>query len=363
MSRPAVANIHLGHIVDNFRLAQALCPQAGQALAVVKADAYGHGAVKVAEALAPHCPAFAVACIEEALELRNAGIQQPILLLEGLFTADELPLIAEQNFWVVVHSPFQIDEIQKAQLIAPIQVWLKVDTGMHRLGIHLSEVEQQVARLNAMSQVSGLVVMTHFANADIDEPAGISPAQQIARLTSVTQTLDVDYSLANSAALLAHPVSRKNWQRPGIMLYGASPLETETPESLQLKPAMTLETRVIATHWVEVGESVGYGSRFVAEQRTRIGTIAMGYADGYPRQAKEGTPIAVDGQLTQLSGRVSMDMMTVDLTHIPSADVGSRVELWGEQISANQIASQSDTISYHLFTGITRRVRRRYLPA
>ena len=361
MSRPAVARIHLDNIVHNYQLATSLCGAGDQALAVVKADAYGHGAVAVAKALAPYTPAFAVACIEEALELRHAGIQEPILLLEGFFSADELPLISEHTFWTAIHRPEQLLQIEQAQLAQPIKVWIKFDTGMHRLGFAPEQAPALVQQAQAMPAIDQIVVMTHFANADLDHPAGIDPATQVERLFSQLQGQDIHYSLANSAALLAHPATRKHWQRPGIMLYGASPLQTGNSNSASLKPGMSLHSAIIATRWVEPGESVGYGSRFVAHERTKVGTVAMGYADGYPRQAVEGTPVAVNGQRTRLIGRVSMDMLTVDLTGIEQADVGSPVELWGNQIDANDVAAHCDTIAYHLFTGVTQRVPRAYL--
>lgn len=360
MSRPAVAKIHLEHIVENFRLATSLCPESSQALAVVKADAYGHGAVYAAQALEPYVPAFAVACIEEALELRQAGIQKPVLLLEGFFTADELPVIEEKGFWTAIHRPEQLEQIRAAALSSPLNVWIKIDSGMHRLGFDPAVAADVVRKAQAMPEIGNIVVMSHFANADLDAPEGISPNTQVERLLVAMEGLEVDYSLANSAALLAHPFARQQWQRPGIMLYGASPLESSNTDSSRLKPAMTLESAVIATRWVQPGESVGYGSRFVAEKPTLVGTVAMGYADGYPRQAVDGTPVAVDGQRTRLIGRVSMDMITVDLTDVAGADVGSRVELWGQQIDANEVAAHCDTIAYHLFTGVTRRVPRVY---
>ncbi|WP_221796356.1 alanine racemase [Oceanobacter mangrovi] len=360
MSRPAVARIHLDNIVANYLLAKSVCPAATQALAVVKADAYGHGAVVVAKALAEHVPAFAVACIEEALELRAAGIDKPIVLLEGFFTPDELPIMAEQNFWTAVHSQFQIEQIAAAELKAPIPVWVKVDSGMHRLGFAPELAGQACKDLQALDNVASVTMMTHFANADVTDPAGIDVEQQMKRVALAAEGLDIGFSVANSAALLTAPQTRLDWVRPGIILYGSSPLDQQTTESLQLKPGMTLETKVIATRVVEPGESVGYGSRFVADKPTLVGTIAMGYADGYPRQAVEGTPVAVDGKMTRVIGRVSMDMMTVDLTGIEGAGVGSRVELWGEQVDANLVAAHCDTISYHLFTGVTRRVPRDY---
>lgn len=360
MSRPAVARIHLDNIVHNYQLARSLCPH-GNALAVVKADAYGHGAVAVARALSEYVDTFAVACIEEALELREAGIQQPVLLLEGFFTADELPVIADQNFWTAIQRPDQIDQLAAAALSQPLNIWLKVDTGMHRLGFAPEQVVDAAKRLQALPQVRSVTLMTHFANADLAEPAGrIDVPTQSQRLFQVAEGLGLNISMANSAALMAHPRTVQQWNRPGIMLYGSSPLDFQSDIADQLRPAMTLESKVIATRIVEPGESVGYGSRFVADKPTLVGTVAMGYADGYPRQAVEGTPVLVNGQRTRIVGRVSMDMMTVDLTSIEGAGVGSVVEFWGEQLSANEVAACADTISYHLFTGVTRRVPRDY---
>ncbi len=360
MSRPAQARIHLDHIVANYQLACSLHP-AGQALAVVKADAYGHGVVRVAQALAPYAPAFAVACIEEALELRAAGLTQPVLLLEGFFSNDELPVIAEQNFWTAIHRPDQISAVAETCFSRPLNIWLKVDTGMHRLGFALEEVAGACQQLLALPQVGRVTLMTHFANADCLVAPGVDVTTQLAGLAAATQGLDLDISVANSAALMAHPAARQQWQRPGIMLYGSSPLAFPDEVAQQLQPAMSLVSEVIATRWVPIGESVGYGSRFVANKPTLVGTVAMGYADGYPRQAREGTPLMVNGQRTRLLGRVSMDMLTVDLTEVAGAALGNPVEFWGLQLDANEVAACCDTISYHLFTGITRRVPRLYL--
>ncbi len=373
MSRPAVARIHLDHIVSNYQLARSLHPQ-GNALAVIKADGYGHGAVAVAHALAPHVDVFAVACIEEALELRQSGIEQPVLLLEGFFDADELTLIDQHGFWTAIHRFDQIDQLAQSTIQHPIPLWIKVDTGMHRLGFSPEQVTTVYERLSTLPQVGKMTLMTHFANADCHDAPGIDVAAQIQRLQPLMDTLDIGISLANSAALMDHPEARQHWQRPGIMLYGACPLARPNAHSRQLKPAMTLQSEVIAAHWVEPGESVGYGSRFVAKTATLVGTVAMGYADGYPRQAQEGTPVAVDGHRTRLIGRVSMDMLTIDLTPtitpsdlssaspqaVCDAQVGRTVELWGEHVPANDVATCCDTIAYHLFTGVTRRVPRRY---
>lgn len=359
MARPAIAEINLESIRSNFRLASSLTPN-GKAVAVVKADAYGHGAVQVAESLSNDADIFAVACIEEAMTLRRSGLRHPILLLEGFFEAGELEMISRQGFWTVVHQQEQLDQLAQASLPKPVPVWLKVDTGMHRLGFSPGQAVKAYEQLKTMPQVKNVVVMTHLANADVRLTEGVSVKAQLSKLPASLSGPGVELSLANSAGLLDHEGARSHWQRPGIMLYGASPLATENDHSAKLQPAMTLKSRVIATRWIEPGDGVGYGGRFVANRPSRVGTVAMGYADGYPRQAVDGTPVLVNGQRTRLVGRVSMDMLTVDLTDLPHSGVGSEVELWGANLPANEIAAHCDTIAYHLFTGVTKRVPRVY---
>lgn len=359
MARPAVAAIKLDNIRANFQLACSLAPN-GCSIAVVKADAYGHGAIETAEYLAVDAEVFAVAAIEEALALRASGIRHPVLLLEGFFEANELDIIAREGFWTAVHCQEQIDALAKSNLSSPVSVWLKVDTGMHRLGFSPEQAAKAYADLASLKQVSHVTVMTHLANADNAEAQGATVADQVARLPSELLKPGIALSLANSAGILAHKVARKHWQRPGIMLYGASPLAVENEFSESLRPAMTLKSEVMATRWVAPGEGVGYGARFLADRPTRVGTVAMGYADGYPRQAVDGTPVLVDGKRTRLIGRVSMDMLTIDLTDMPDAGPGSAVEFWGENLPANEVAAYCDTIAYHLFTGVTKRVPRKY---
>lgn len=362
MARPAMAEIDLGSIRHNFQCATSLRPQ-GRTLAVVKADAYGHGVAEVTGALADLTTAFATASIEEALAIRATGLPHPVLLLEGFFDAEELPEISRQGFWSAIHHEWQLQQLERAVLPTPISVWLKVDTGMHRLGFTPAQALDAFRRLQALSHVNHIVVMSHLANADVPDSPGISVAAQLARLPREFTEAGVELSLANSAGVLAHELACRHWQRPGIMLYGASPLAQQNPHSRQLQPAMTLTSRIIATRWVEPGEQVGYGGRFIASRRCRVGTVAIGYADGYPRQAVEGTPVLVGGQRTGIVGRVSMDMLTVDLTDLADftkADVGTEVELWGKNLLATEVASGCDTIPYHLFTGVTARVPRVY---
>ncbi|MAS25546.1 MAG: alanine racemase [Oceanospirillaceae bacterium] len=358
MARATTVTVNLDNVLHNYRLAKSMAPEQ-KAVAVVKANAYGHGAVAVAKKLAPEADAFAVACIEEAVELREAGIEgQPILLLEGFFTADELDYISANNLWTGVHNQRQLNDIKNAQLSQPITVLLKMDSGMHRLGFAPEEYAAVYHELKALPQVKDVILMSHFTSAD--DMSSPMTQKQIEVFDAATRELDADVSIANSAATLMHADARRNWQRPGIMLYGSSPF-TDNPEiDRQLKPAMTLTSEVIAIHDLEPGEAIGYSGTWVCEKPTRVGTIAVGYADGYPRQAVNGTPVIVNGQRTKIIGRVSMDMLTVDLTDI-DANLGSTVELWGENLLANEVAPCCGTISYTLFSCITARVHRKYI--
>lgn len=358
MGRAATATINLDAFRHNYRLAKSVAPTQ-QAVAIIKADGYGHGAIKLAFALENEADAFGVACIEEALELREAGIKKPILLLEGFFTADELPVISENNFWCALHSLEQIDVIAQSNLSQPINIWLKMDSGMHRLGIMPEDYRSAFEQLNALDQVNEIVLMSHFASAD-DFVSSVT-GQQIKCFDEACQDLDAPVSIANSAATLGHDAARRAFQRPGIMLYGATPFDNPHPLADQLQAVMTLTSEVIAVRDLKPGDGIGYSYRFVCEQPTKVGTVAMGYADGYPRHAKDGTPVMVNGQRTTIIGRVSMDMLTVDLTHVKDAKVGAKVELWGDNLPAAQVAPYADTIPYTLFTGITRRVHKKYI--
>lgn len=353
--RPARALIDLQALRHNYQLAREVT--GAKALAVIKADAYGHGAVRCAEALQDTADGFAVACIEEALELRAAGIRGPILLLEGFFEASELPLIVEHDFWCVVHSLWQLEAIEKAALSQPITVWLKLDSGMHRVGLHPADYQAGYRRLLASGKVAKIVLMSHFARADeLHDP---SSTEQLAIFDKARQGLVAQISLRNSPAVLGWPQIPSDWVRPGIMLYGATPFDEPNAVASRLQPVMTLESKIISVRELPAGEPVGYGARFVTTQPTRVGVVAMGYADGYPRQAPTGTPVLVDGQRSQLVGRVSMDMLCVDLTDLPQAGLGSTVELWGKHILASDVAKAADTIPYQIFCNL-RRVPRLY---
>ncbi len=354
--RPAIAHIRLDAFRHNYRVAKQM--HGGKALAVIKANAYGHGAVQCAQAIASEADGFAVACLEEALELRQAGIKNPILLLEGFFEAAELPEIVANDLWLVIHAQWQIDVLLAAKLAKPVQIWLKMDSGMHRVGLSPAEYPLAFKRLTGHVDVAKIVLMSHFANAD--NLKSEHTAQQIevfkntvSRLNS--QAYRADFSLANSAAILGWPQASGNWSRPGIMLYGADPLmATDT----KLRAVMQLTSQIISIRHIQKGESIGYGSIFTAPRDTIVGVVAMGYADGYPRGASPengiAAPAAVDGVLTKLIGRVSMDMLFVDLTDVPNAKIGSSVELWGDSILANDVAKAAGTIAYELFCNVKR---------
>ncbi|MCU1725505.1 alanine racemase [Pseudomonas sp. 7P_10.2_Bac1] len=348
--RPARALIDLQALRHNYQLAREVT--GAKALAVIKADAYGHGAVRCAQALEAETDGFAVACIEEALELRAAGIRAPILLLEGFFEADELPLIVEHDFWCVVQSLWQLEAIEQAQLAKPIQVWLKVDTGMHRVGLHPSEYKSAYQRLQASDKVAKIVLMSHFARAD--ELDSLRSVEQVAVFLAARDDLSAEVSLRNSPAILGWPSVPSDWVRPGLMLYGATPFEQDHPLAARLQPVMTLESKVIGVRELPAGEPVGYGAKFITPKPMRIGVVAMGYADGYPRHAPTGTPVLVAGQRSQLLGRVSMDMLCIDLTDVPEAGLGSTVELWGKNILASEVAEKAETIPYQIFCNLKR---------
>ncbi|MEB0077840.1 alanine racemase [Pseudomonas sp. CCI3.2] len=353
--RPARALIDLQALRQNYQLARE--STGAKALAVIKADAYGHGAVRCAQALEGDADGFAVACIEEALELREAGIRAPILLLEGFFEASELPLIVEHDLWCVVHSLWQLEAIEQASLSKPLTAWLKLDSGMHRVGLRPDDYKAGYQRLLSSGKVANVVLMTHFARAD--ELDCLRSDEQVAVFKAATQGIVAPISLRNSPAVLGWPAIPSDWVRPGILLYGATPFDQSNSLAARLTPVMTLESKVICVRELPAGEPIGYGGGFVTDRSMRIGVVAMGYADGYPRQAPTGTPVFIDGQLSRLLGRVSMDMLCVDLTDLPHAGLGSQVELWGKNVLASDVAAHAGTIPYQIFCNL-RRVPRLY---
>ncbi len=356
MYRKTVAIVDLDAIRENYSLAAALAPQSKN-IAVIKANAYGHGMLRVAQALQDIAPAFAVAIIDEALELRAGGISQPILVLEGANDTKSCEVAAANGLSLVAHNQEQVLQLLQANLLGNTPLWLKVDTGMHRIGFAPDELGSVLERLrDGGHDVS--VACTHLACAD--DLSSNTTHQQIASFNACVSGLDLATSISNSAGILAWPTSHSDWNRPGYMLFGHSPMTTEVESASGLRPAMTLRSEIIAIREVPAGESVGYGARWTAERPSVIGTVAAGYADGYPRHAPSGTPTLVKNQIVPLVGTVSMDMLSIDLTGHDNVALGDTVELWGQDVSVNEVAARCGTIGYELLTGVTARVPRRY---
>jgi alanine racemase len=368
MARPIQARIDLSALENNLQVARRAT--SARIMSVIKADGYGHGLLHAAEALAA-TDGYALLDIQDAVRLREAGFRQTILLLEGFFSAAELPVIAEYDLTSVIHSAWQVAMLDAYPGSGTLDVWLKMNSGMNRLGFAPQQVAQTMEQLRRHRAVRDITLMTHFANAD--EARGV--AESLALFNDLAAPHRVARSLANSAALLRYPATHADWVRPGIMLYGASPFAEVSAQQLGLKPAMTLSSRIIATQALRAGDEVGYGALFRAGHDMRIGIVACGYADGYPRHAASGrveqeapgtprptpcgcngTPILVDGQRTMTLGRVSMDMLYVDLSALPQADVGSRVVLWGEGMPVEEVARAAGTVSYELLCALSRRV-------
>ncbi len=359
MARPAHIQVDLQALISNYQWACQLAPNS-QTMAIVKADAYGHGAVACARALEPHAPAFGVACIEEAIQLRQAGITKPILLLEGTFTADEIVTAAEQDFWLMVEDPWQVDALVKAKLTQAVKVWVKMDTGMHRLGLAPFRFEHLLPMLeNSPNVADGILMASHFACAD--ELQNPFTKQQIDFFKTHLPQKAMPFSLANSAGIMAWPEAHGTWNRAGFMLYGNTPLDGAHSSNDGLTPVMSLNSAVISTRHIETGQGVGYAQSWTAKRPTTIATIAMGYADGYPRHAPTGTPVLVNGQQAPLIGRVSMDMVTVDITDLEGAGIGSPVCFWGKQLTANEVASHMGTIGYEVMTRVGLRLPKVYV--
>jgi alanine racemase len=366
MPRPLHATIHLDAMQHNLARARA-CAPGSRVWAVVKADAYGHGLARGLRGFG-QADGMALVETENALRLRELGWRGPLLLLEGFFDAADIPLLAEHGIDSAVHSLEQIRMLEYTSLYRPIDVHLKMNTGMNRLGFRPEEFRAAHARLRAIRGIRNITLMTHFANAEELEHPRLSVAEQLRRFHLGADGLAGERSLANSGGVLhdeawrkmalegAIPEWRSDWVRPGIMLYGGTPGGT-TAQGYGLLPTMTLKSEIIGIQRLEAGDSVGYGSRFQAEGPMQVGVVACGYADGYPRHAGHGTPVLVDGVRTTLVGRVSMDMMTVDLGPIPNARVGSKVTLWGDGLPIDEVASSAGTIGYELMCALAPRVR------
>jgi alanine racemase len=354
MARPSHMVVDLAALINNYQWACQLAPQA-QTMAVVKANAYGHGMVACATALQAYAPALAVACIEEAMVLREAGIHLPILLLEGTFTADEVAIAAAQDFWLMVENPKQVEAILNARVSKPLTVWIKVDSGMHRLGFNSQQVQVYYPQLLASPNVSeAMVLATHFASAD--ETSNNFTLLQIKQFMATAEQFKHPVSLANSAAIMAWPQAHGDWNRAGFMLYGNSPLDADHASSKGLKPVMQLWSGIISVRQIGTGETVGYGQQWRANRPSVIATVAIGYGDGYPRNAASGTPVLVNGQRATIVGRVSMDMISIDVTDLNDTKIGDPVCLWGHGLNINEVAHHAGTIGYELMTRVTQRL-------
>ncbi len=353
MTRLIRARIESAALRANLQAIRARAP-GSRVMAVVKANAYGHGLVPTALALAD-ADAFAVARLEEAVALRDAGSKRRIVLLEGVLNAAQLAQAAQLELDLVVHQPLQIALLEAYRGPQPFPLWLKVDTGMNRLGFRPQEFRAAWERLrNLRPAPLQLRVLTHLACAD--EADSSYTAEQLARLQPLIAGLDVELSIANSAAILAHPSTHAAWVRPGLALYGISPFAERRGAQLGLRAAMTLESTVIAVREVAPGERVGYGGMWRAQRPSRLAIVAAGYGDGLPRSIPNGAPVLIGGHRAPLAGRVSMDMIAVDITELPPVSVGDRVELWGTRLAVEEIAAAAGTVAYELLCGVSQRV-------
>jgi alanine racemase len=354
----AEAHIDLIALQHNYEQIRRLTSPS-KIMAMVKSDAYGHGLLQVAKSLTD-IDAFGVACLDEALILRRSGIAKRIVLMSGFSNVTELSIIDKYGLDAVIHHENQIEVLQAAKLNAPINVWLKIDTGMHRLGFAMKDAEQAYHGLSKICQVQQpIYIMTHLASADdLSESTTYKQLDHFKQFSFYSNPK----SIANSAAIINWPESYADWVRPGIMLYGVSPLSNKTGEEIGLKPVMTLQSKLIAVKQLAKGDRVGYGGVWKCPENMPVGIVAIGYGDGYPRHAKNGTPILVNGVQCQIVSRVSMDLLTVDLRNDPNAKCGDRVILWGKDLPVEYIAKSAATISYELLCSLTQRVQFIYEP-
>lgn len=358
MTGAAHARIELSAWRHNLAVARRAA-RGARVMAAIKADGYGHGLIAAARALSG-ADAFAVARLEEAVALRNAGFAHRIVLLEGVFTSEQMRVAQSRRLDLVMHDPVQLELLEYADPRRPVTVWIKVDSGMHRLGFLPEEVPEVAERLQGMRAVADSpALLTHLANADARDEA--VTAAQVAAFDRAGQGLAGPRSIANSAGLLWYEDSLADWVRPGIMLYGVSPFVGGRAAEQDLAPVMTLASELIAIKSLRAGDPVGYGGTWCLPQDSRIGVVAIGYGDGYPRHAPSGTPVLVNGRRVPLVGRVSMDMVSVDLGPEAEDQVGDPVTLWGEDLPIEEIAEQAGTIAYELLCCVTSRVPRVYV--
>ena len=356
--RLATAEINLAALAHNLAQVKYFAPNS-KVMAVLKANAYGHGLVTIAQHL-NNADAFAVARIDEGLALRAGGLTKPIVLLEGFFNKADLPILLANNFQTIIHDEYQLAALEKAKLDAPITCWLKVNTGMHRLGIAPEQFNEFYSRLQKTPNAKNTVnLMTHFSCADDVDNA--KTVQQITSFDNLVNGIDQAHCLSNSAGIIAWPSGHGDWVRPGLMLYGVSPMANSIGAQHKLKPVMRLTTRVIAVRNVPANEAVGYGGRWKSDKPTKLAVVAMGYGDGYPRHAKEGTPVIIGKQRYGIVGSVAMDMISVDIgANEHNIKVGDRVTMWGPELPVEEIAMCADTIPYELLCNITPRVSYEY---
>ncbi|MBL0012071.1 MAG: alanine racemase [Nitrosomonas sp.] len=354
MPRPTQAFIDLSALTHNLTIVRQYAPHA-RIMAILKANAYGHGLLHTAGAL-KDVDGFALLELDAAICLRNAGYRQPILLLEGFFSTEELAIFEQYQLSAVIHHNEQIAMLSVSRC-HKLDLFIKINTGMNRLGLALEQFPQTISHLIGNQYAKSITLMTHFACADVpSEKENVT--QQLQCFEAVTKGYNYPCSLANSAAIIRHPETHTDWVRPGIMLYGASPFPDRTASELNLQPAMTLSSKIIAIHDLKAGDRVGYHGLFQADHPMRIGIVACGYADGYPRHAPTNTPVLVDNQRSRLLGRVSMDMLAVDLTGIENVGLNSLVILWGKEISVDEVAQSAETTSYELLCALAPRVER-----
>jgi alanine racemase len=352
---PTLTFIDTAALRHNFARVRALAP-ASRVMAVIKANAYGHGLETVASTL-EDADGFAVARLEEALALKATGTRKRVLMLEGALTGEQLAVAAREGIDLMVHSFEQLAMLEAHAGPGPIRAWIKLDTGMNRLGFRVEDFSEALERLGRIRCVAPEpVLVTHLASAD--EVSSPQTAAQLAAFEAVTQTVPGARSIANSAGILAWPTAHGDWVRPGLMLYGISPFPDGSGRDLDLRSVMTFQTGVIAVKSVQQGETVGYGGDWRAQRSTMMAVVAAGYGDGYPRGARSGTPVLVNGRRASLIGRVSMDMLTVDVTDLPPVAVGDPVELWGSALPVEEVARWSGTIPYVLTCAVSQRVPR-----
>jgi alanine racemase len=356
----ATVRINLDAIKHNYLYAKSLAPQS-KTVAVIKANGYGHGAIPIAKVLehGNDVDALAVANVSEGVKLREGGVQHPhLMILQGPQGPSQWEEVFSHNLIPMIHNPDQMDYCLN-NWPSTRSIWVKIDTGMHRLGISPASAESFLRQCLQKFGKDRLVVCSHFACSD---EVGLDfNKDQLKILTEIRQKLDLSWSIANSGAIMTLPQAHGTWNRAGFMLYGNSPLATDHPSAKDLKPAMHFSAPIIAIREVSPGESVGYSRKWYATQLSRIATVAVGYADGYPRHAPNGTPVLIRNQRAPLAGRVSMDMITVDITDVPDARIGDEVCLWGEGLSVNEVAAAADTIGYELLTKVTTRPKKEYV--